>query len=77
MPMRRRTDGEVDLMNQEPELVLGRMVQANPQATRICIDAIRISRNLERIADHATNIAEDVIFWTSGKDVRHGEHAAS
>ncbi len=30
------------------------------------------SRHLERIADHATNIAEDIIFWVRGLEVRHG-----
>jgi phosphate transport system protein len=35
------------------------------------IDLIFVSKNLERIADHATNIAEDVIFMALGKDIRH------
>ncbi|MCL4557472.1 MAG: phosphate signaling complex protein PhoU [Deltaproteobacteria bacterium] len=35
------------------------------------IDLIFVSKNLERIADHATNIAEDVIFMVIGKDIRH------
>ncbi|HTU40922.1 MAG TPA: PhoU domain-containing protein, partial [Candidatus Aquilonibacter sp.] len=35
------------------------------------LDALLVARNLERVADHATNIAEDVIFWVQGSDVRH------
>lgn len=38
------------------------------------LDLILIARNLERMGDHATNIAEDVIFAQTGQDVRHGGH---
>ena len=46
------------------------MVQ-NPATTEPALDLILISRHLERIGDHATNIAEEVIFMVSGRDVRH------
>ena len=39
------------------------------------IDLILISRHLERIGDHATNIAEDAIFLAEARDVRHGNRA--
>jgi phosphate transport system protein len=46
------------------------MLQA-PAIVEPALDLILISRHLERIGDHATNIAEDVIFMVSARDVRH------
>ena len=43
----------------------------DPQTIEPALDLILVSRHLERIGDHATNIAEDVIFMVSAKDVRH------
>jgi len=42
---------------------------------RQCLDLIFVARNLERIADHSTNIAEDVVFLVEGVDVRHHAEA--
>jgi phosphate transport system protein len=47
---------------------------ADPTTIEPALDLILVSRHLERIGDHATNIAEDVIFMVSARDVRH--HAA-
>jgi phosphate transport system protein len=49
---------------------LGQMLQV-PSTIEAAIELILVSRHLERIGDHATNVAEDVIFMVSAKDVRH------
>jgi len=51
--------------------VLLTYMMADPATIERALGLILISRNLERIADHATNIAEDVIFVVEAKDVRH------
>jgi phosphate transport system protein len=64
-------DDEVDDMNRAAQIVLMEVMQQRSDASEQALNAILISRNLERAADHATNIAEDVIFWVRGSDVRH------
>jgi phosphate transport system protein len=64
-------DNVVDRMRDEAFIVLVRTMNERPETTRQALDALLVARNLERVADHATNIAEDVIFWVRGADVRH------
>ena len=61
----------VDRMRDEAFIMLVKAMNERPEVTRQALDALLIARNLERVADHATNIAEDVIFWIRGADVRH------
>lgn len=69
-------DDEIDRMNRIAHEELTKFIQHNPSCSQQALQAIIISRNLERIADHATNIAMDVIFWVRGADVRHQLAAA-
>ena len=64
-------DNVVDRMKDEAFITLVKSMNEHPETTRQALDALLIARNLERVADHATNIAEDVIFAISGEDVRH------
>jgi phosphate transport system protein len=64
-------DDEIDRMNREAQNALREAMQLNPDVTENALNSIIVARNLERSADHATNIAEDVIFWVRGADVRH------
>jgi phosphate transport system protein len=65
-------DDEVDaIKNNTFKLLVGHM-QKHSSQIESSLDLILIARNLERMGDHATNIAEDVIFACTGEDVRHG-----
>jgi phosphate transport system protein len=65
-------DDAVDDMNRRAKIVLLECIANDSSAARSAVNLLFISRSLERIADHATNMAEDVIFWVRGADVRHG-----
>lgn len=68
-----KADDEVDRMNKEFEKMVLEKAKEEPEGIYALIQYIYISRRLERIADHATNIAEDVIYLVKGEIVRHGE----
>ena len=67
----REMDDEIDRMNHRAHDDLLHMIEERPQYTQQAMSAILVAKNLERIADHASNIATDVIFWVRGADVRH------
>ncbi len=64
-------DDEVDDLRDGIYTELVAAMQNDPEVVKPAINLMFIARNLERIADHATNIAEDVIFLVRGVDVRH------
>ncbi|HVW78635.1 MAG TPA: phosphate signaling complex protein PhoU [Alloacidobacterium sp.] len=64
-------DDSVDKLNETMHYALLNVMREQPQYTPQALNALVIARSLERVADHATNIAEDVIFWVQGFDVRH------
>jgi phosphate transport system protein len=68
-------DDQVDQMNDAAYTSLSTLIKERPDLVPKSLNALIIARNLERVGDHATNVAEDVIFWVRGADVRH--HAPS
>lgn len=64
-------DKEVDLFNRQIHGVLAQFMLENPDAIKRCLHWMVVSKSLERIADHATNIAEDVVYLYEGRDIRH------
>jgi len=67
----REMDDEIDRMNRRAHSDLLKLIEEDPRFTQQAMNGILVAKNLERIADHASNIATDVIFWIRGADVRH------
>jgi phosphate transport system protein len=65
-------DDRIDLLRDEIFRELLASMVGDPSMVRPTFELILVTKNLERIGDHATNIAEDVIFMVAGRDVRHG-----
>jgi phosphate transport system protein len=64
-------DDLVDQLKDQVFRELLTFMMSDPTTIPRAMDLILVSRHIERIADHATNICEDVIFMVKGKDVRH------
>jgi phosphate transport system protein len=67
----RDMDDEIDRMNRRASSDLLQLIQEHPNLTQQAMNGLFVARSLERISDHACNIAADVIFWVRGADVRH------
>jgi phosphate transport system protein len=68
-----------DVVDQYRDRIFERLLQrmtSEPDLVSPGLQFVLATRHLERIADHATNIAEDIIFWVRGLDVRHGRGLA-
>jgi phosphate transport system protein len=68
-------DDELDQLKTQVFRELLTYMLQDPRTIEPALDLILVSRHLERIGDHATNVAEDVIFMVSARDVRHQQPA--
>jgi phosphate transport system protein len=66
-------DDSIDLAQDEVVRNALEEIAAHPDLASVCVDVILIAKNLERVGDHATNIAEDVILVTEARNVKHAE----
>lgn len=64
-------DKEVDSLNKQVHRELAGYMVENPGTITRCLHLMVISKSLERIADHATNVAEEVVYLCEAKDIRH------
>ena len=66
-----RMDEEVDKVHRANYELLKRRMREDPDVVEDAVNALTVSRSLERIADLATNVAEDIVFMVDGDVIRH------
>jgi phosphate transport system protein len=71
-----RSDDAVDTLRDKMYAEIVKFMEEDPRRVHPGVDHLFIARGLERLADHATNIAEDVLFFVQGVDVRHHAEAS-
>ena len=64
-------DKEVDALNHQLYRELSSFMVENPSTISRCLNLMTVSKSLERVADHATNIAEEVVYLCEARDIRH------
>jgi phosphate transport system protein len=64
-------DRQVDALNKEIHRQLVQQMMEDPQTIGRCLHLMVVSKSLERIGDHATNVAEDVVYLCEAQDIRH------
>ena len=64
-------DKEVDLLNKQNHQQLADQMIKDPNSVTRCLSLMVISKSLERIADHAKNVAEEVVYLCEARDIRH------
>jgi phosphate transport system protein len=67
-------DKEVDQIHKQFQRELLNYMMENPATISRCLNLMTVSKSLERIADHATNIAEEVVYLCEARDIRHMGH---
>jgi phosphate transport system protein len=67
-------DKEVDALNRQFYRELSGYMVENPATISRCLNLMTVSKSLERVADHATNIAQQVVYLCEARDIRHEAH---
>lgn len=68
-----RRDADVDAINRKIYAEMSALMAQEPESVPRALEIMFISKSIERIADHATNLAEEMIYLAQGRDIRHSD----